>query len=83
MLPQVFASQFYHDSESDELVVKGELEDIWYKPRFLFPIFWLLKKCGILIAERRNNVCTTLKVTAVNSEDFGMCQVWRRRFMAD
>lgn len=83
MLPKVFASQFYHDSESEELVVKGELEDIWYKPRFLFPLFWLLEKCGILIAERRNNVSTTLKVTAVSSKDFGMCQVWRRRFMAD
>ena len=82
-LPDTFAAQFYHDSEDEEVLVNGELEEIWYKPRFLFPLFWALEQCGILIAERRRNVPTSLAVRVVNCSDFGICQIWRRRFFAD
>ncbi|WP_420628958.1 DUF4166 domain-containing protein [Candidatus Leptofilum sp.] len=80
-LPEAFKIQFLHSPELDyDVVLEGVLTEVWFRPIWLAPLFWLLERLGILIAERANSIKTTLKVVAIYDENGFPYHLWFRRF---
>ncbi len=83
-LPAVFRRQFLHSPENEgDVLIEGVLDEVWYRPRWLGPFFWLLERAGILIAERAENVRTTLRVEARYDRDGQPYHLWYRRFYGE
>lgn len=80
-LPEAFRLQFLHSAESDaDVLVEGVLDEVWYRPRWLAPLFHLLEWLGILVAERARNVRTTLRIAARYDRQGNPYHLWHRRF---
>jgi len=80
-LPEAFKIQFLHSPElGHDVILEGELTEVWFRPIWLAPLFWLLERLGILIAERAKAIKTTLKVVAKYDQNGFPYQLWFRRF---
>lgn len=80
-LPETFRFQFLHSPEYEyDILVEGELEEVWFRPIWLAPLFKFLEMIGILIAERSHNIKTTLRVVAKYDDSGLPYQLWYRRF---
>ena len=80
-LPEAFKIQFLHSPELEhDVILEGELTEVWFRPIWLASLFWLLERLGILIAERATTIKTTLKVVAKYDQNGFPYQLWFRRF---
>src|SRR5688572_33187830 len=62
-IPNAFREEFLRaPGESFRVVLEGTMHRIWYRPRWLKPLFWALGQAGILVPHIASNVPTTLRV---------------------
>jgi len=62
-IPLAFREQFLHAPEDPfRVVLRGTIHHLWYRPRWLAPLFWLLERSGMLISEPGRDIPTTLTV---------------------
>lgn len=61
------------------LVIDGYL-DVWYRPKWLAPLFWALEKIGILVSETGENIPVTMQVEAEFDKDNKPVHFWNRTF---
>lgn len=81
VIPLAFQAQFLHHVDHNfDILLEGVMERIWFKPRWLKPLFVLLEKMGILISETGENIPTTMLVKAVREENEGAVHLWHRTF---
>lgn len=81
-IPEAFRIQFLHSPEfKHDVILEGELEEVWFRPIWLAPLFWFLELLGILIAERDQNIKTILKVVAKYDKKGNPYHLWYRRFL--
>jgi len=79
-VPIAFQQQFLLTPEmATNTVLHGSL-DIWYRPRWLRPLFFFLERLGILISEAGNSIPTTLVVSAVRDPAGMPIHRWDRTF---
>ena len=83
-LPSVFREQFLFPADANyQLALTGTMQHVWYRPRWLKPLFWLMSKFDLLVAENGENVPTTLIITANHDRDGLPRQMWNRTFQFD
>ena len=79
-VPAEFALQFLHSPDDDfDAVLTGHM-DVWYQPKWLWPLYWLLKQTGILVCEAGEGVPVELRVRAGREIDGRPVHFWDRTF---
>ena len=79
-IPHSFKEQFLHAPENPyDIDLQGRLE-IWYRPKWLSPLFRVLEKTGILVSETGKNIPVTLTVRAKYDENKNPVHYWDRTF---
>ena len=79
-VPFSFREQFLHAPEDPfDIVLRGHL-DIWFRPKWLTPLFFLLEKTGILVSEIGENIPVTLTVRAKYDHNNLPVHYWNRTF---
>ena len=79
-IPHSFREQFLHAPENPyDIALKGQL-DVWFRPKWLSPLFTLLEKTGILVSETGRNIPVTLTVRAKYDENNNPVHYWDRTF---
>lgn len=62
-IPLAFREQFLHSAAYPYgMALQGHMESVWYRPRWLAPLFKLLGRMGILVPRIGRNVPVTLEV---------------------
>lgn len=80
-LPETFQIQFFHrPADTQPVKIEGMLSRVWFRPSWLFPLFFLLERCGILVCQCGRNIPTTLQVTSEFDRKGAAIQQWERRF---
>ena len=80
-IPFAFAEQFLHGEDLPYgMRLEGEMQKIWHRPLVLGPLFWLLGKLGILVAQNAEDVPTTLVVRPGRDATDGLYHIWDRTF---
>jgi hypothetical protein len=80
-IPHAFSEQFLHNEERPfGMLLEGVMETIWHRPAVLRPLFWLLGKLGILVAQNAHDVPTTLVVRPGHDATDGLYHIWDRTF---
>ncbi|HEX2205182.1 MAG TPA: DUF4166 domain-containing protein [Longimicrobium sp.] len=80
-IPFAFREQFFHREDLPHgMRLEGVMHRIWYRPRWLRPLFVLLGKLGILVPHVAEGVPTTLTVRPGRSRLDGLLHVWDRTF---
>ncbi len=80
-LPLAFREQFLHSAEFPfGVVLQGMIHHLWYRPRWLAPLFWLLERIGILISQQGHAIPTTLEVRPGYDRDGQPYHIWARTF---
>ncbi len=79
-IPETFKEQFLHSpGDPFHIVLDGNL-NVWFRPNWLAPLFWVLGKFGILVPETGENVPVTMVVRAEYDKDNKPIQFWDRTF---
>lgn len=63
-----------------EVVLAGQMRRVWRRPRWLWPVFWLLSLGDVLFPETGEHIPTTLTVTAARDVDGTPVAIWQRTF---
>ena len=63
-----------------EIVLGGKMKRVWHRPKWLWPVFWLLARGDILFPETGENIPTTLIVTPCRNAEGEPVQTWERTF---
>lgn len=63
-----------------DIVLGGQMKRIWHRPRWLWPVFWLLAKGDVLSPETGENIPTTLIVRTQRDQTGEPVQIWERTF---
>jgi hypothetical protein len=80
-IPFAFQEQFLATPEREyDIVLEGVMHEIWHRPRWFRPLFWLLGKSGILVPQTGRNVATTLAVIPGYLADGRPYHEWNRTF---
>jgi hypothetical protein len=80
-LPPALRAQFLDPGESPHhLVLTGQMDRIWHRPGWLWPLFWLLAWIDALFPETGVAVPAEMVVTTFHRPDGQPYQVWRRTF---
>jgi hypothetical protein len=64
VLPPVFREQFLLTPEARQQVRLEGIMDVWHRPRWLAPVFGLLGRAGILIAQTGRDIPTNAIIVA-------------------
>ena len=80
-IPLAFREQFFHSAEYPYgLVLQGVIHHLWYRPRWLAPLFRLLERIGILISQQGRDIPTTLEVRPGYDREGQPYHIWARTF---
>jgi hypothetical protein len=80
-IPLAFREQFLHSPDATHRVVlEGKMHHIWYRPKWLLPLFWLVGRLGILVPRFGRDIPTTLNVRAGRYPSGAPYHVWERTF---
>jgi hypothetical protein len=79
-IPESFREQFLHSPDDPFHVVLDGHMDIWYRPQWLYPLFWALEKVGILVSETGNDIPIKLVVRAEYDRNNRPVHFWNRTF---
>src|SRR5262245_26926656 len=80
-VPFALREQFYvSPDDSFDVVLKGKMHRVWYKPGWIRPLMWLAGKVGILVPEKGRNVPTKLRVIAGRDSSGRPIHTWSRTF---
>ena len=80
-IPFAFKEQFLATPERDyDVVLEGVMHNIWHRPRWFKPLFWLLGKIGILVPQAGQKIPTTLTVVPGYFQDGAAYHEWNRTF---
>ncbi len=63
-IPQAFRDQFLLAPEDPYGVTLEGRMNVWHRPRWLAPLFWLLNKLRLFVAQTGRDVRTTVVITA-------------------
>jgi hypothetical protein len=78
-IPLAFHEQFLHAPEDPfRVVLRGTIHHLWYRPRWLAPLFWLLERIGILISEPGRDIPATLTVHPGYDQHGQPYHIWAR-----
>jgi len=79
MIPFAFQEQFLHSPEYPfSVALQGVIHQLWHRPRWLTPLFWLLENIGILISEQGYDIPTTLEVRPGYDQNGRPYHTWAR-----
>ncbi|KAA3647193.1 MAG: DUF4166 domain-containing protein [Chloroflexi bacterium] len=80
-LPTAFKHQFLHavDDQTD-VVFEGQMDEVWHRPKWLWPFFWLSAQFDILFPETGSNVPATMKLVSSRDKNQQALQRWERTF---
>lgn len=80
-LPIGMRDQYLVPSDAQyEVLLGGQMERIWHRPFWLWPVFWLLSLGDVLFPKTGSNVPTTLKITALRDANGRSIAIWQRTF---
>jgi hypothetical protein len=80
-VPFALREQFYVSPDDGfDVVLKGKMHRVWYRPGWLRPLMWVLGKCGILVPEKGRNIHTMLRVIARRDRSGRPIHTWARTF---
>ena len=79
-IPLSFQEQFLHAPENPYHIVLDGVLDVWFRPKWLKPLFWLSEKMGILVSETGKNIPVKLTVRAEREKDKIPVHYWDREF---
>lgn len=78
--PPAFRTEFLAGlAEEEHPVLQGHM-NVWYRWRWLFPVFWIAEKLGVLISEQGENIPTTLTIETRADSKGRPVQYWNRVF---
>jgi|SRR5579859_896955 len=62
-IPLEFREQFLHSVDYPYgMLLEGLMHDVWHKPGWLGPVYWVLGKLGILVPYNGREVPTTVRI---------------------
>jgi hypothetical protein len=62
-VPPVFQDQFLFSSDDPHLIIlEGEMQHVWHRPKWLKPLFWLMGKLSIFIPYTGENIPTKVTI---------------------
>jgi len=80
-LPTVLREQYLLPTDAPyRIVLGGTMQEIWRRPSWTWPIFWLLALGNIFFPETGQRIPTQLIITAGRDADGTPTQSWDRRF---
>jgi len=79
-IPLAFQEQFLHSPDYPFNIVLDGYLDVWFHPKWLYPLFWYLENLGILVSEIGNKVPMNLTVQAVREKNGLPVHYWNRTF---
>lgn len=80
-LPPAFREQFLLSPDAGyHVLLEGQMEHVWHRPRWLWPFFLLLAWADILFPETGAAIPASLVVAAGRDSDGQPYQTWRRVF---
>ena len=81
LMSRSFHDQYMSDAEASyEVWVVGRMERIWHRPRWLWPVLWLLARGDILFPETGERVPTALRISPGRDARGAPIQTWERTF---
>ena len=80
-LPEFLLEQYLCPADADyEIVLGGQMQTIWRRPAWLYPVFWLLSKWDLFFPETGQNIPATLIISPGRNPAGEAIQVWERSF---
>jgi hypothetical protein len=80
-LAPAYRDQYLLTAEADyRVILGGQMEAIWHRPRWLWPIFWLVAQGDMLFPEQGKAIPTVVTITAGRDERGLPFHRWERRF---
>ena len=81
LIPVSLRDQYLSAADAPfDVVLGGRMDRIWHRPRWLWPVFWLLARGDILFPETGEGVPTTLVVRPGRDLHGAPIQTWERTF---
>ena len=81
VLPPALKEHFLVDADANyNVVLEGKLDRIWYRPKWLLPVYWFLAKTGILLSNFGDSIPTTLTVIGHRGANGTPRHHWNRTF---
>jgi len=79
-IPEAFRVQFLTGADEGVDVVLEGVMNIWYRPRWLFPLLWAAEKMGVLLSEQGEGIPARLVMRTVRDKKGRPVQYWNRAF---
>ncbi len=80
-LPEAFRVKFLHSKQHDyDIVLEGEMDTVWRRWRWLWPMFWLLAKGDIFFPETGEDIPVRLVISSHTDVHGRPYQSWQRTF---
>lgn len=80
-LPSAFREQFLTPADAPyEIVLNGEMDNVWHRPRWLWPLFWLSARFDMLFPETGIRVPAAMVIAGGKHRDGRPYQTWQRTF---
>ena len=80
-LPASLLEQYLCPADAPyQIVLGGQMQTIWHRPGWLFPIFWLLSKWDLFFPETGENIPAALTISSGRDQAGEPIQVWERSF---
>src|SRR5262249_1264730 len=68
-VPPAFRDQFLLSPDDDHSIVLEGMMEVWRRPAWIAPLFWLLGAAGILSGQTGRNIPTTVTIRAGRDAD--------------
>ena len=79
--PSAFQYQFLHSvDETTYVMLEGEMDKVWHRPTWLWPLFWILSWFDILFPETGTNIPASMKIIGGRDKYNQPFQRWNRTF---
>ena len=80
-LPPAMVDQYLTPADAPyEIVLGGRMDRIWHRPRWMWPILWLLSRGDILFPETGQGIPTAVVIRSGRDPGGRPIQAWERTF---
>ncbi|MBL8046414.1 MAG: DUF4166 domain-containing protein [Anaerolineales bacterium] len=80
-LPPAFRAQFLFSADAPEsLTLTGEMQRVWHRPVWLWPLFWFLSLFNILFPEQGQAVPAEMRIVGQRNRQQQPIHYWLRNF---
>lgn len=80
-LPVQFREQFLLAVDAPyEVVLEGRMDEVWHRPAWLKPLFWLLALVDVLFPDVGRDVPAAMVISGSRDAQHYPCHAWKRTF---